>query len=121
MLLCERKLLQGNELQDDPDRRAKMPQAPITALRGELMLLDGEAFPFPTTIRFPPLHLSLLSCPHEALLKALQTPNHRYPAPAHLTEVPTQSRALRKVKELLGEHNTWSTHGHMSQRQSSMN
>lgn len=64
MLLCETQLFQGNELQDDPDKTAKVPQAPITAQRGELMLLDGEAFPFPTITWFSPLHLSLLSSLH---------------------------------------------------------
>lgn len=64
MLLCEIRLFQGNELQDDPDKIAEVPQALITALRGELMLLDGEAFPFLTMTWFSSPHLSLLSSLH---------------------------------------------------------
>lgn len=116
-LLWETRLFQGDELQDDPDKTAKVPQAPITTLREELTLLDREAFPFPTmTTPHTALHGFPLSichcfryytlCPHKALLKALQTPNPPVPSSSPSHRGANTSQSSWKGQELLGEQNT---------------
>lgn len=132
-LLWETWLFQGNELQDDPDKTAKVPQASVTALRGELMLLDGEAFPFPTmTTPHTARHGFPLSichcfhyytpCPHKALLKALQTPNSPVPSFSPSHRGANTSQSSRKGQGAAGRtKHSQSIHGHMSQHRSSMN